>query len=272
MLRRNAACIKVASGSRYLRSRAQSYLWILSISACFLTWQLISVLGLVPPDRFPSLQNAFFTLLVLGKSPSFLLLVLRSFLNIVLGVVLALAVAIPTALLTSSRNRLDSAVTPLVMLVGALPDLALLPLLVMWFGAGSLAAIMMAGLTAFFPIYFTIREGVRNIPKEFFQVATVFGASRTDILTKTVLPAILPSTVTGVRLAFDFVWEIILAIEMIASVSGVGFFISQRITEDMGPAGINEAFAAVIAVGLIVILVDRGFFNLIERRFTRWRD
>jgi len=156
--------------------------------------------------------------------------------------------------------------TPSIMLAGSLPDLALLPLLVMWFGEGSLAVILMAGVCAFFPIYFTVREGVRSIPGEYFQVSSIFHSGRRDLLDKLILPAIVPQAITGLRLAFDFVWEVILAIEIIAQVAGIGSFINTSVEHQ----SVDAAFAGIFAIGILSILVDRCFFGFLEERVKRW--
>jgi ABC-type nitrate/sulfonate/bicarbonate transport system permease component len=154
------------------------------------------------------------------------------------------------------------------MLCGALPDLALLPLFVYWFGPGGMAAICMASVCSFFPIFFTVREGVKDIPKDYFFVTTVYGAKKFAVYKKLVLPAVFPQLVTGLRLAFDFVWEIVLAIEIMASVAGIGSFISLSVEE----GSLENAFAGIIMIGLIAIAIDRVVFQHLEAKIGRWHE
>ena len=246
----------------------EKYLWFASLACIFLAWEMIVRLGMVPASKLPSFSAALLTLLSCLSDPGFLALVGQSFLNLTSGILVALAIAMPLALFTGLRNRLDTAITPLIMLAGALPDIALLPILVLWIGSGNAAAITLAAFSAFFPMYFTIREGTKDIPKDLFHVAAVFDTGRFDTFRKLILPAVSPQLFTGLRLAYDFVWEIVLAIEILSGVTGIGSYISGNV--DAG--GVNEAFAAILAVGILAIAVDRLLFGRAERWLRRWMD
>jgi len=246
----------------------EKYLWFASLACIFLAWEMIVRLGMVPASKLPSFSTALLTLLSCLSDLGFLALVGQSFLNLTSGILVALAIAMPLALFTGLRNRLDTAITPLIMLAGALPDIALLPILVLWIGSGNAAAITLAAFSAFFPMYFTIREGTKDIPKDLFHVAAVFDTGRFDTFRKLILPAVSPQLFTGLRLAYDFVWEIVLAIEILSGVTGIGSYISGNV--DAG--GVNEAFAAILAVGILAIAVDRLLFGRAERWLRRWMD
>lgn len=246
----------------------EKYLWFASLACIFLAWEMIVRLGMVPASKLPSFSTALLTLLSCLSDLGFLALVGQSFLNLTSGILVALAIAMPLALFTGLRNRLDTAITPLIMLAGALPDIALLPILVLWIGSGNAAAITLAAFSAFFPMYFTIREGTKDIPKDLFHVAAVFDTGRFDTFRKLILPAVSPQLFTGLRLAYDFVWEIVLAIEILSGVTGIGSYISGNV--DAG--GVNEAFAAILAVGILAIAVDRLLFGRAEKWLRRWMD
>jgi ABC-type nitrate/sulfonate/bicarbonate transport system permease component len=179
---------------------------------------------------------------------------------------LAFATALPIAFVAGSKNKFDLTFTPLIMLFGALPDLSFLPLLVLWFGAGSVAAIIMASLAGFFPIYFTVRDGTRNIPRELFEVTSVFKSNRLSTFTKMVLPAISPHMFSGLRLAYDFGWEIIIAIEIATRAAGVGSFIEGSVSG----GSLESGFAAILAIALVAVVVDRVFFGSLESWAKRW--
>ncbi|MEM2904227.1 MAG: ABC transporter permease subunit [Candidatus Bathyarchaeia archaeon] len=249
-----------------LRGMRDRLLCLLPLALVLTGWEALSGSGLVSVEMVPSPSRVLLTLVTQLGSVSFVFMVLRSFCNLTLGIILALFSAAPLAICAGLRKRVDSTLTPSIMLAGSLPDLALLPLLVMWFGEGSLAAVVMAGVCAFFPIYFTLREGVRLIPPEYFQVSTVFHSGKLDFLDKLILPAIVPQAITGLRLAFDFVWEVILAIEIIAQVAGIGSFINTSVEQ----RSVEAAFAGIFAVGILSIIVDRCFFGFLEERVKRW--
>ncbi len=243
--------------------------WVISLLAIFAVWESFSLSKLVPAEKLPPLHDVLLTLVQLGATPIFLSRVGQSFLNVATGISIALLVVLPLALLVGSRNDLDQALTPLIMLLGALPDLAILSLLVTVVGRGNAVAIAIAGFSAFFPTYFTIRQGVREIPADYFHVSSVFQASQFQTFTKVIMPSIFPNMVTGLRLSFEFSWNVLLAVEIIASVAGIGTFISSSLE---GPGrSLTYGLAAIMTVGLLTVAMDRLFFEKLETRIRKWR-
>jgi sulfonate transport system permease protein len=246
----------------------EKYLWLASLALIFLAWEAAVRLGVVPGSKLPAFTDVVATLASSLLNVQFLMRVGQSFLNLTGGILVALALALPLAIFAGLRSRFDTTLTPLVMLGGALPDIALLPILVLWIGPGNTAAVAIAAFSAFFPMYFTIREGTKDISKDLFHVAAVFNTSRFDTFRKLILPAVSPQLFTGLRLAYDFVWEIVLAIEIFSSVAGIGSYISGAV--DVGD--ITHAFAAILAVGVLAIVIDRLLFGRAERWIRRWMD
>jgi ABC-type nitrate/sulfonate/bicarbonate transport system permease component len=247
---------------------AEKYLWLASLAGIFFIWEATVRLGMVPASTVPAFTATVATLASSLLDAQFLMRVAQSFLNLTGGILVALAVALPLAILAGLQNRFDTTLTPLVMLGGALPDIALLPVLVLWIGRGSLAAVTIAAISAFFPLYFTIREGTKDIPKDLFHVAAVFNTGRFDTFRKLILPAVSPQLFTGLRLAYDFVWEIILAIEIFSGVTGIGSYISGAVST----GDVTQAFAAILAVGMLAIVIDRLLFGRAEKWVRRWID
>src|SRR5208283_5849965 len=138
--------------------------------------------------------------------------------------------------------------------------------LVLWFGAGDTACVIMACVAAFFPIYFTVREGTKSIPRELYDVTAVFKSDRLSTFTKMVLPAISPHLFSGLRLAYDFDWEIIIAIEIATRVAGIGNFIDGNVAS----GSLQSGFAAILAIALVAIAVDRLFFGSLESWARKW--
>lgn len=243
--------------------------WVISLVVIFALWETVSLLGLVSSDQLPPLHSVLLTLIQLGGTPIFVYRVIQSFANVTTGISLALVVVLPLALVVGMRGQLDQAITPIIMLVGALPDLAILTLLVTVIGRGNVAAVAISAFSAFFPVYFTIRQGVKEIPSDYFHVASVFKAGKFQTFTKMILPSIFPNLLTGLRLSFEFSWNVLLAVEIIASVAGVGTFISSS----LGSSGhsLSYGLAAIMTVGLLTISIDRAFFERLENRIRRWR-
>jgi ABC-type nitrate/sulfonate/bicarbonate transport system permease component len=247
-------------------TRLAGYLWVIPLGLGFVAWEAITQAHLVPSSNLPTFSSVLQVFFVSIQNPSFLLRIGHSFLTLLCGLVFAFSFALPMAFIAGSKRGFDLTFTPLIMLFGALPDLSFLPLLVLWFGAGSAAAIMMASVAAFFPIYFTVREGTKNIPRELYEVTTIFKSGRLSTFTKMVLPAISPHMFSGLRLAYDFDWEIIIAIEIATQVAGIGSFIDRSV----GAGSLQSGFAAILAIAIVAVVVDRVFFGSLEAWSRKW--
>jgi ABC-type nitrate/sulfonate/bicarbonate transport system permease component len=247
-------------------NRLMNHLWLIPLAFGFATWEIVTQFGLVPRANLPTLSAVLVTLFSSVQDSTFLIRIAHSFLNLSLGLALAFSVALPVAFVAGSKNWFDLTLTPLVMLFGALPDLSFLPLLVLWFGAGNVAAIIMASVAGFFPIYFTVREGTKSIPRELFDVTSIFRSNRLSTFTKMVLPAISPHMFSGLRLAYDFAWEIIIAIEIATRVAGIGSFIQGTV----GGGSLESGFAAILAIAVVAVVVDRAFFGTLEAWARKW--
>jgi ABC-type nitrate/sulfonate/bicarbonate transport system permease component len=252
---------RVFAGNRFA-----NYLWLLPLGFGFLAWEIVARSGLVPSNNLPTFSSVLIVFIASIQNASFLLKIVHSFLNLVCGLFLAFSVALPLAFIAGSKNKFDMTLTPMIMLFGALPDLSFLPLLVLWFGPGNIAAIIMASVAGFFPIYFTVREGTKGIPRELFDVTTIFKSSRLSTFTQMVLPAISPQMFSGLRLAYDFAWEIIIAIEIATRMSGIGDFIDGNVAS----GSLQNGFAAIFAIAIVAIVVDRAFFGSLESWTKRW--
>lgn len=248
------------------RQNASNYLWIGVLLFGFASWELVARLRLLPSSNLPAFSSVLEVFLVSIQQPAFLFRIAHSFMNLLCGLVLAFSIALPMAFIAGSKNPFDVTMTPLVMIFGALPDLSFLPLLVLWFGAGDTAAVIMASVAAFFPIYFTVREGTKNIPRELYDVTTIFNSNRVSTFTKMVLPAISPHMFSGLRLAYDFDWEIIIAIEIATKVAGIGNFIEGQVST----GSLTQGFAAILAIALLAVAVDKTFFGTLESWSKKW--
>ncbi|MGP3666811.1 MAG: ABC transporter permease [Candidatus Bathyarchaeota archaeon] len=260
---------KALALGRVFSIRFEDFSFLIPLSLMLLFWESLLRLNVVSSEVLPAPSQILLALLLnLLTKPEFTASVFISLLTIGLGLVIAILVTLPLAIVTGLKARIDVSITPLIMVVGALPDVALMPFFIYWFGKGMETALLIAVMVAFFPLFFTLREGVKHIPSDYFHAAMVFNAEGLKFFTKLVFPAILPQFITGVRLAYEFLWEVILAVEVIARINGVGFLITLAV----GEGSLTQAFAGIFMIGVIVILVDRLIFQVMESRVKRWHE
>jgi len=245
-----------------------SYRWTIPLTSFLLAWEVVAYVQLLPSSILPPFSHVLARFLYSAIDVSFLGMLAATVGSLALGIALAFCVAVPLGLVAGLRQGLDSTITPLLIMFGALPDLALLPILLRWIGPNQMLVVAMAALVAFFPIFLTLREGTRAIPAEYFYVSRSFGSGHWETFTKVVMPAVVPSTVTGLRLANELVWEVVLGVEIIAHVAGLGTFIDAAAAS----GAMESAFAGIMAVGFLVLFVDQLVFRHLEESVRRWHE
>jgi taurine transport system permease protein len=147
-----------------------------------------------------------------------------------------------------------------------LPPLAYLPLLIIWLGIGEASKVLLLSLAAFAPICFAAQAGVRSVPQERINAARSLGASASQVFATIILPSALPEILTGVRIAIGATLSTLVAAELIAAQSGVGYMIM---------SAANFLATDVVFVGLVVIAVFAFVFTTgmrwLEHRLVPWK-
>jgi sulfonate transport system permease protein len=147
------------------------------------------------------------------------------------------------------------------------PFIAWAPLLIIAFGIGETFKIVIIANAAFFPVALNTLDGVRNVPARFRDVAALFRFSRLSLIRKVVLPAALPSVLTGIRLALSRSWMIVVAAELFAASSGIGHMMdwARQMFQ------IDVVMVGVIVTGAIGFLLDQ-VLRSVEAHFSAWKS
>jgi len=183
------------------------------------------------------------------------------------GYLAAATLGVPLGLILGWWTPLARAVNPLIQMLRPISPLAWMPLAVIWFGVSNLAPIFLIFLASFFPIVVATMNGVRNVPPMYLQAGRNFGLSTPALLMRVVFPAVLPRIVVGLRIAFGVAWLVLVAAEMIAVDSGLGYLII-----DARNAGkrYDLVIAGMLMIGVIGLFLDT-LIRLTERlRSVRW--
>ncbi len=182
------------------------------------------------------------------------------------GYLMAVAVAIPLGLAMGWYRRLNFCLAPFVDALNAVPRVALLPLIVIWFGIGIWSKVVVVFLGAVIPLIINTFSGVRITESRFLTVARSFGASQLRIFATIVLPGTLPFIFTGLKYAAGRALLGVVVGELYASTAGVGYLITVA----------GSSFQTdTVFVGILTIttagVVTVSLLNRLERRFDRWR-
>ena len=173
---------------------------------------------------------------------------------------------IPLGLLMGLNRWVKGIFSVPIDLYWGLPPLAYLPLLIIWLGIGETSKIVLLSLSTFAPICFAAQAGVRSVPAERINAALSLGASRLQLFTSIILPSALPEIMTGLKIAIGAGLSTLVAAELIAAQSGLGYMIM---------SAANFLATDVVFVGLIVIAVLAFAFTSgmrwLEHRLIPWK-
>lgn len=179
--------------------------------------------------------------------------VVASLFRVSAGFLSALLIGVPLGLLIGWFTRAFSAFNPLIQVLRPISPIAWTPIAILWFGVSDLAPIFLIFLASLFPITTSSIAAVQNIQLIHLRAAQNFGVKGLKLFTKVVFPATLPQIITGVRLALGIAWMVVVAAEMIAVNSGLGYLII-----DARNAGMRYdlVVAGMALIGLIGLTLD----------------
>ncbi len=183
------------------------------------------------------------------------------------GYLIALALAIPIGLLLGWYPSAAQVVNPVIQMMRPISPIAWIPVSIIWFGVGNTAAVFLIFLASFFPIVVATMNGVRNVPSMFRRAGRNFGLSPVALLARVVFPATLPSILVGLRIALGIAWLVVVAAEMIAVNSGLGYLV---IDSRNSGKRYDLVVAAMILIGVIGLALDIGIRRLERLKSVRW--
>jgi ABC-type nitrate/sulfonate/bicarbonate transport system permease component len=187
-------------------------------------------------------------------------------LEFLVGYGMAVVIGVPLGILMGWYSRLNAVLEPFVSALYATPRIALLPLVMIWFGIGIMSKIAIVFLGAIFPILVNTITGVRTIEADFVKVARSFGATDRQLFLTVALPSSVPMLLTGLRLGLGHALVGIVVGEMYGATHGLGFLIAvsgARFQTD-------KVMVGIILIATAGILLAE-LLRQIERRFERWR-
>ena len=202
---------------------------------------------------FPAPLDVVRAVLELAEKSLLWKYILDSLRRVFAGYGIAIVIGIPLGFLLGWSETLARAVNPLVQVLRPISPLAWMPLAVIWFGVSNAAPIFLIFLSSFFPIVVAAMNGVRNVPQLYLQAGRNFGLSTPQLMVRVVAPAVLPNIVIGLRIAFGIAWVVLVAAEMIAVDSGLGYLII-----DARNAGkrYDLVVAGMLMIGLLGLVLD----------------
>jgi NitT/TauT family transport system permease protein len=184
------------------------------------------------------------------------------------GFLLAVAFAVPLGLWMGWVRGAFATFNPIFQMLRPISPIAWIPIAILWFGVGNASPIFLIFISSVFPMVVQTTSGVHTIERRYLRAAGNFGVSRATLFRRVVIPAALPQVIVGMRIGLGVAWLVVVAAEMIALRSGLGYLII-----DSRNAGnrYDLVIAAMIIIGLIGLLLD-GLMRLLEGlKAVQWR-
>ncbi len=241
-----------------------------SIVSVLIVWYAVTALGMVRPLFMPTpgaVWQSFLSTLIDGYRGHTLLAHLAiSLQRVFIAFIVALIIAVPLGVLVGVSEKLEAALEPLINFYRVLPPLAYYTLLIMWMGISEAPKVTLLLLAAFPPIFIAVVQGVRNVSKGRVDAALSLGASRGQVMRYVVLPSIMPDAFTGLRVSIGFTYTTLVAAEMVAAESGIGWMVldaSRYLRSDI-------VFMGIIVMGITGVALD-SLAKLAQRKFVPWQ-
>ena len=226
-------------------------------SAGFLAiWTVAALAGLTSRDFLPTPWDVLVRFVRLVVEPfaghTLLAHLLSSFQRFGLGFVIAVAVGIPLGLLMAWFPWVDRIVSPAFDAVRFVAPIAWVPFAALWFGTGIGGPVLIIFMGAFPPVLINTYRGAKNVDRKYIEAAQMLGASHLRAMTQVLLPAAVPSIVSGLRVSAGLGWQSLVGAELIVASSGVGYLMVK------GQAAVSTAtvMCGMIAIGAVGIMID----------------
>jgi len=238
--------------------------WLVPI-AVVLIWEALTATGVVPARKMPSPHSVIKAFWEMAQSGELVrdvaVSTLRAATGFVIGGALGFAFGLAAGISRGAESLFDSTLQMLRMV----PHLALIPLVIVWFGIGESAKIFLVACGVFFPIYYNTYHGIRTIDAGLLEMARIQGLRGYSLFSMVIFPGALPSILVGVRYALGIMWLTLIVAETIAGNSGIGFM-TMNAREFMQT---DVVLLGIILYALLGVLIDTGA-RWIEREALAW--
>jgi len=221
------------------------------IVICFL-WEVIVRASGWSVQVFPGPLVVVSSLWELITNGTLLQHTVASLFRVTAGFYLAAIIGIPLGMVLGRIMFIRNAFNPLIQFLRPISPLAWIPLAVLWFGIGDPPAIFLIFMACFFTLMVSTMIAVQSISPIYFQVGSNFGFSRYEVVTKIVVPAVIPEIVTTLRITVAIAWLVVVAAEMIAVQSGLGYLI----LDSRNALRMDYVMVGMITIGAIGLLLD----------------
>ncbi len=248
------------------RFKLKYVLPVISFTLLVLIWELLARYAGWSAHVFPAPEQVATGMLELIADGSLFKHAVASLYRVTMGFYLAFLIGVPTGIVLGRWQFARTLLNPVVQFLRPISPLAWIPLAMLWFGIGDPPAIFLIFLASFFPLAVSTMIAVTAINPTYFQVAANFNFSAWERIKLIVVPAIVPAVVTAMRITITIAWLVVVAAEMIAVQSGLGYLI----LDSRNALRMDYVMDGMIAIGAIGLLLDVIMKRLGRFESTEW--
>jgi sulfonate transport system permease protein len=240
--------------------------WIVPVLV-LLVWETISALGWVAVHLLPPPSQLARTFAELTANGELLRHIGVSSARVGAGFAIGVALALLTGAIVAQSRLVEQLIDPSLQGLRAVPSLAWVPLLLLWLGIDTAPKIALIAIGTFFPAYLATVSGFKNVDRKLIEVGQQLKLTRVDLVRRIYLPAALPAIFTGIRTSAGLGWMFLVAAELIAATSGLGYLLTDG--RETGRADL--VLVSILTLALLGKLTD-SLLAFIETHWLEWRD
>ncbi|RDW16915.1 ABC transporter permease [Oceanobacillus arenosus] len=239
---------------------------IISIILLFV-WEILSRLEVFPSYMLPAPSVVLGTIIGLGQDGSLWGHIGITTYRVLAGFVLGTAVAVVLGSFVGFYQKAEQLFDPMIQAFRSIPSLAWVPLFILWMGIGEPSKITMIGVGVFFPVYLNMVSGIFGVDRKLIEVGKINKLNSFQLVTRIILPASLPSFLTGLRSGLGLGWMFVVAAELMGASQGLGYLLVLG-QNTLSPETI---LASIILFAVIGKLTD-WILKIVEARALHWQD
>lgn len=241
---------------------------LFAFSLTLLVWELLSKYSGWSDQVFPGPVKVLISMKELVRNGSLFRHSVASLYRVTVGFYLAFFFGLPLGIFLGRIKSANLLINPLVQFLRPISPLAWIPLSMLWFGIGDRPAIFLIFLSSFFPIVVATAVAVDSINPIYFQVAANFNFNQKEVISKIIIPAIIPDIITTLRLSVTIAWLVVVAAEMIAVQSGLGYLI----LDSRNALRMDYVMGGMIVIGAIGLCLDYIMRRLGKVELLNWSN
>ena len=229
-------------------------------------WQLTTTLGIVTPNQLRSPGEVWTAAVQLFERGQLVKFIVISTQRVLIGFAVGASLGLVLGAITGLARVWDIFFGGALGAIRAVPSLAWVPLLILWLKIGEESKITLIAIGAFFPVYTMVSGSLRHVDRNLVEAGQAFGLRGTSLFLNVQLPAVLPSVISGLRLALAQSWLFLVAAELIASAAGLGFLL----IDSQNNGRVDNMLLAIILLAIFGKTTD-SILGVFERRaIRRW--